>query len=113
MPPDPSFAPTQLAARAAYLLRGNDLGVMTTAAPRLYPHMWSWDAAFVAIGLAPLSVERAMVELDTLLNIDGKGHAQPETVVAKSARPSVLDSLKRPVPPRSPEKKPKQHEEVR
>lgn len=54
-----------------------------------------------------------LVELDTLLNIDGKGHAQPETVVAKSARPSVLDSLKRPVPPRSSEKKPKQHEEVR
>ena len=54
-----------------------------------------------------------LVELDTLLNIDGKGHTQPETVVAKSARPSVLDSLKRPVPPRSPEKKPKQHEEVR
>ena len=54
-----------------------------------------------------------LVELDTLLNIDGKGHAQPETVVAKSARPSVLDSLKRPVPPRSTDKKPKQHEEVR
>ena len=54
-----------------------------------------------------------LVELDTLLNIDGKGHAQPETVVAKSARPSVLDSLKRPVPPRSPDKKTKQHEEVR
>ena len=54
-----------------------------------------------------------LVELDTLLNIDGKGHAQPETVVAKSARPSVLDSLKRPVLPRSLEKKPKQHEEVR
>lgn len=54
-----------------------------------------------------------LVELDTLLNIDGKGHAQPETVVAKSARPSVLDSLKRPVPPRSLEKKPKQYEEVR
>lgn len=54
-----------------------------------------------------------LVELDTLLNIDGKGHTQPETVVAKSARPSVLDSLKRPVPPRSLEKKPKQHEEVR
>ena len=51
------------------------------------------------------------MELDTLLNIDGKGHTQPETVVAKSARPSVLDSLKRPVPPRSPDKKPKQHEQ--
>ena len=54
-----------------------------------------------------------LVELDTLLNIDGKGRSQPESVIAKSARPSVLDSLKRPVPPRSPEKKPKQHEEVR
>ena len=52
-----------------------------------------------------------LVELDTLLNMDGKGRAQPETVIAKSARPSVLDSLKRPVPPRTPEKKPKQHEQ--
>ena len=54
-----------------------------------------------------------LVELDTLLNIGDKGHTAPETVMAKSARPSVLDSLKRPVPPRSTEKKPKQHEEVR
>ena len=67
MPPDHSFAPTQLSARAAYLLRGNDLGVMTTAAPLLYPHMWSWDAAFVSIGLASLTVERAVVELDNKL----------------------------------------------
>ena len=72
MPPDHSFAPTQLSARAAYLLRGNDLGVMTTAAPLLYPHMWSWDAAFVSIGLASLTVERAVVELDTLLSAQGK-----------------------------------------
>ena len=54
-----------------------------------------------------------LVELDTLLNLDGRGRSQPESVIAKSARPSVLDSLKRPVPPRSPEKKPKQHAEVR
>ena len=54
-----------------------------------------------------------LVELDTLLNLDGRGRSQPEPVIAKSARPSVLASLKRPVPPRSPEKKPKQHEEVR
>ena len=54
-----------------------------------------------------------LVELDTLLNIDEKGQAHAEAVVAKSARPSVLDHLKRPVPPHSPEKKPKQHEEVR
>ena len=54
-----------------------------------------------------------LVELDTLLNLDGRGRSQPESVIAKSARSSVLDSLKRPVPPRNPDKKPKQHEEVR
>ena len=54
-----------------------------------------------------------LVELDTLLNIDGKGQAHAEAVVAKSTRTSVLDTLKRPVQPRSTDKKPKQHEEVR
>ena len=54
-----------------------------------------------------------LVELDTLLNIDGKGQAHTESVVAKSTRPSVLGNLKRPVQPRSTDKKPKQHEEVR
>ena len=54
-----------------------------------------------------------LVELDTLLNIDGKGPAHTESAVAKSTRPSVLDHLKRPVPPRSTDKKTKQHEEVR
>ena len=82
MPHDPSFTPTQLAARAAYLLRGNDLGVMTTAAPLLYPHMWSWDAAFVSIGLAPLSVERAVVELDTLLSAQWRNGMIPHIVFA-------------------------------
>lgn len=82
MAPDPSFTPTQLAARAAYLLRGNDLGAMTTAAPLLYPHMWSWDAAFVAVGLAPLSVERAVVELDTLLSAQWSNGMIPHIVFA-------------------------------
>ena len=79
---DLSFAPTQLAARAAYLLRGNDLGSMTSAAPLLYPHMWSWDAAFVAVGLAPLSVERAVVELDTLLSAQWTNGMIPHIVFA-------------------------------
>jgi len=79
---DAGFSPTQLAARAAYLLRGNDIGTMTTAAPRLYPHMWSWDAAFVAIGLASLSVERAVVELDTLLSAQWTNGMIPHIVFA-------------------------------
>ena len=39
---------------------------MTKAAPALYPHQWSWDAAFVSVGLARLDVPRACAELDTL-----------------------------------------------
>jgi hypothetical protein len=53
--------------RAAEVLRRNDLGSMTAAAPRLYPHMWSWDSALIAVGLAQLSVPRAVTELRTLL----------------------------------------------
>jgi len=40
-----------------------------------------------------------LAELDVLLNIDGS-HSQGEQAIAKSARPSVLDGLKRPPPPR-------------
>lgn len=82
---DPGCTPTQLAARAAYLLRGNDLGTMTRAAPRLYPHMWSWDAAFIAIGLASLSVDRAVVELDTLLSAQWSNGMIPHIVFADGA----------------------------
>lgn len=71
-----------LAAKAAYVLRGNDLGTMTTAAPRLYPHMWSWDAAFVAIGLATVALERAVLELDTLLAAQWSTGMLPHIVFA-------------------------------
>jgi N12 class adenine-specific DNA methylase len=52
-----------------------------------------------------------LAELDVLLNMDGRGRPAPEAVLAKSSRPSVLEGLKRPVPPRCPEKKPKHHEQ--
>ena len=52
-----------------------------------------------------------LAELDVLLNIDGHKRPAPEAVVAKSSRPSVLEGLKRPMPLRSPEKKPKHHEQ--
>jgi hypothetical protein len=57
-----------LTARAAYALRGNSATAMTRAAPDLYPHQWSWDAAFVSVGLAHLDVRRACLELDTLFS---------------------------------------------
>ncbi len=64
---DGVWDPRELTARAAYVLRGNSAGGMTRAAPDLYPHQWSWDAAFVAVGLAHVDMARACLEMDTLL----------------------------------------------
>jgi hypothetical protein len=55
-----------LAAKAAYILRDNSTGLITKASPTLYPHQWSWDAAFNAIGLATVDLPRARRELDSL-----------------------------------------------
>lgn len=52
-----------------------------------------------------------LTELDSQLNMDGR-RSQPEQAIAKSSRPSVLESLKRPMPSRTIEKKSKPHEEV-
>ena len=59
-------AEIQLAARARQVLCMNDMGDWTRAAPNLYPHQWSWDSAFIAIGLAHFNTRRAATELLTL-----------------------------------------------
>ena len=51
---------------AVEVLRNNDLGGWTKAAPRLYPHQWSWDSAFIAIGWAHVDPHRAAQELRSL-----------------------------------------------
>lgn len=63
---DTSEAEKRLEATAVAVLRHNDLGGWTKAAPRLYPHQWSWDSAFIAIGLAHLDTRRAAQELRAL-----------------------------------------------
>jgi glucosylglycerate hydrolase len=54
--------------RAAAVLHGNDAGSWTKASPHLYPHQWSWDSAFIAIGWAHLDVRRAIRELEQLFS---------------------------------------------
>ena len=51
---------------AVRVLRRNDMGGWTRAAPKLYPHQWRWDSAFIAIGLARLAPTGAARELTTL-----------------------------------------------
>ena len=53
-----------------------------------------------------------LAELDTALNID-RGAPPPEQSIAKSARPSVLEGLKRPIPPRQKPDKPKNDRQER
>ena len=55
---------------------------MTRASSLLYPHMWSWDAAFIAIGLASQSVPRAVMELDTLFSAQWANGMIPHIVFA-------------------------------
>ena len=54
--------------RAAEVLDGNWTGTSTVPSRGLYPHQWSWDSAFIAIGLRHLSPLRAQTELETLLD---------------------------------------------
>ncbi|MDN3358653.1 hypothetical protein [Actinomadura sp. DC4] len=52
---------------AAGTLTGNWTGTATLPSRTQYPHQWSWDSAFIAIGLAQVSQERAQHELLSLL----------------------------------------------
>jgi len=56
-----------LAAAAEAVLRGNDLGEYTRPSPRLYPHQWNWDSAFVAVGWGHVDWPRATREVESLL----------------------------------------------
>jgi len=59
--------PCPLRGAAARVLLRNWTGSSTVPSRSLYPHQWSWDSAFVAIGLRHLSPRRAQQELEALL----------------------------------------------
>src|SRR5215210_5200279 len=80
-------AEVRLAARARQVLRQNDMGVWTRASPSLYPHQWSWDSAFIAIGLARLSTRRAAKELSALFEYQWKTGKVPHIVFNPEAPP--------------------------
>jgi hypothetical protein len=56
-----------LLAEAQRVLDANWTGHSTVASRTLYPHQWSWDAAFIAIGRAWAEPVRAQLELESLL----------------------------------------------
>ncbi|MFI1163354.1 MGH1-like glycoside hydrolase domain-containing protein [Streptomyces sp. NPDC020801] len=64
---DPPPTRSSLAVRAARVLADNWTGGSTVPSRGLYPHQWSWDSAFIAVGLRHVSPLRAQTELETLL----------------------------------------------
>ena len=79
--------PEDLVARAAAVLRENDMGGWTRASPTLYPHQWSWDSAFIAIGLAHLDTGRAAGEIRSLLKHQWDNGKIPHIVFNPHAPP--------------------------
>ena len=78
---------SELARGAAEVLCRNDMGGWTRAAPSLYPHQWSWDSGFIAVGLAHLDTRRAARELLTLFESQWTNGKVPHIVFNPEAPP--------------------------
>ena len=65
---------------AVRVLLTNWTGASTVPSGTLYPHQWSWDSAFIAIGLRHLSPRRAQRELETLLGAQWEDGRVPHIV---------------------------------
>lgn len=64
--PAATAADRELWRSARRVLRQNRTGASTVPSRSLYPHQWSWDSAFIAIGLRHDEPARARMELETL-----------------------------------------------
>ena len=62
----PELDHDQLARTAMRILIENWHGHATVPSRRLYPHQWSWDSAFIALGQQHIAPRRAAVELLSL-----------------------------------------------
>src|SRR5215831_1226930 len=70
----------QLLEDAKKILEGNWTGNFTIPASTLYPHQWSWDAAFIAIGNSYFNTKRAIKELEFSFDAQWKNGMVPHIV---------------------------------
>jgi glycogen debranching enzyme len=66
-PPAEKLNKPDLLEQATAVLKMNDRGNYTQPAHGLYPHQWLWDSCFIAIGLRHVDIDRAKLELLSLL----------------------------------------------
>ncbi len=87
-------AASELVDRAGAVLDDNWIGHSTKPSPGLYPHQWSWDSAFTAIGNAHRRWDRACDELRRLFEAQWSNGMVPHIVFDPTVRdyfPSAAD----------------------
>jgi glycogen debranching enzyme len=85
---------TALARSAIAVLGRNWHGHSTVPSRRLYPHQWSWDSAFIALGLRHWAPRRAAAELLSLFGAQWDDGRVPQIVF----NPAVHDDAYFPGP---------------
>ncbi|MCG5212011.1 MGH1-like glycoside hydrolase domain-containing protein [Streptosporangium sp. KLBMP 9127] len=100
----PAVDDAALGREALAVLDANWTGTGTMPAPGLYPHQWSLDSAFVAIGLARADPGRAHAELISLFDGQWRTGMVPHVVYHTEGGyfpgPSLWRSRDRPAAPR-------------
>ncbi|MFV2062486.1 MAG: amylo-alpha-1,6-glucosidase [Chloroflexota bacterium] len=96
-----------LSRAARDVLDGNWRGRSTVPSPSLYPHQWSWDSAFIALGRSRYDQARAQQELLTLFRAQWSNGMVPHIVYDSSVDdtryfpgPAFWDSARSPHAPR-------------
>lgn len=72
------------ASREVYLT--NDHGTHTVPSEKIFPHMWKWDSAFFAIGMAHEDPERAALEIETYFEAQWGNGMGPNQIISPGLR---------------------------
>jgi hypothetical protein len=70
----------ELVEQAKHVLAKNWMGGYTRPSSLLYPHQWSWDSGFIAIGNSTYDQDRAQIELSSLFRAQWKNGMVPQIV---------------------------------
>ncbi len=71
---------SELVESAKKVLDGNWTGNFTIPSGTLYPHQWSWDSCFIAIGNSYFDIDRSMKEMQHLFDAQWKNGMIPHIV---------------------------------
>src|SRR5882757_7777885 len=85
------------------VLKANNRGTYTVPAGDLYPHQWLWDSCFVAIGLRHLDVDRAQIEIKSLLRGQWANGMMPNIIFSDQVERQYLNLWRSWISPYAPD----------